>query len=106
MRPWTVLAMLLGLMYIGALAQDHRNPPPASKAPARPHPLRYRVWAGLGLWAVATATDIALTMLVPGWRAGEGGSAGALSAAGFIAAFAWSLFDPARDAAPMSRDRR
>lgn len=91
----TVVAMMVCLVIVCALARETRpSDPPAPRR--APHPLRYRAWAGLGLWLAATVADCALAMRVPAWQASHGGSAGSLSAGGFIAAFAWSLFDPAR----------
>jgi hypothetical protein len=92
-----IATMLVVLVIIAAPAREVRratrqSPSDAtSTAPGR-HPLRYRVWAGMGLWIGATAAAVALEVYAR-W---SGQDAAALSLIGFVLAFAWALFDPDR----------
>lgn len=95
----TVAGMLVVLVFVAAQARAARQarpgrgqmPPEDRRRRGR---LRYRVWAGMGLWLGATAIDVALVSSAPAWWPHE--NAGALSLIGFTTAFAWALFDPAR----------
>jgi hypothetical protein len=87
-------AMLVVLVIVATQARTAQVRPRGDQPPAGAHRLRYRVWAGMGLWVGATAIDVALTSSAPSWWAHE--NAGALSLIGFVAAFAWSMFDPGR----------
>lgn len=94
----TFAGILVVLVFVAAQARAARQARPGGQTPPgdrrRRHRLRYRVWAGIGLWLGATAIDVALVSSSPAWWPHE--NAGALSLIGFTTAFAWALFDPAR----------